>query len=246
LDWLTFVSSLIKSLSWPLIILAVALIFRRSIANAMPQLRKLKAGTTGLELEWDRRLEEAREELRETTIAKLDPPSEPEPQQHIDRPPAPPADQPRSTTPSQKSIDAISIDALQAVINSGEDFLDEMRQIAQISPAAAVLESYSRVESLLRLQIQRERGLEGALSLRELEYYARALQILHPPEVVAFRDLRVLRNVLAHDRDTTDEISEKRALEYVEVAARLYSTITLHARRDLHPPQPPKRSPSRR
>ena len=53
MDWLTFVSKLVESLSWPIVALILGLVFRRKLLELLPTLRKFKAGPLEAEFELD-------------------------------------------------------------------------------------------------------------------------------------------------------------------------------------------------
>ncbi|WP_281212777.1 hypothetical protein [Shewanella insulae] len=55
MDWLTFISKVIDSLAWPIVILFLGVVFRRQFSNLLPYLRKLKAGPVEAEFEMEAR-----------------------------------------------------------------------------------------------------------------------------------------------------------------------------------------------
>ncbi|PMN87337.1 hypothetical protein [Enterovibrio norvegicus] len=63
MDWLTFISEIIKSLSWPVAIVSVAAIFKKELPAALASIKRFKAG--GVEIE---RLEK----VAEAVESKLD------------------------------------------------------------------------------------------------------------------------------------------------------------------------------
>jgi hypothetical protein len=81
----------------------------------------------------------------------------------------------------------------------------EMLEVAKRSPRAAVLESFDRLEALLRERLEAS-GLEtrrlptlGAPGLADL---ARLRGLIPPETETAVNGLTVLRNLAAHDRDS--------------------------------------------
>lgn len=59
-----FVSRIIASLAWPLTVLVTGYFLRKPLTSAISgPLRRLKAGPSGLEMEWDERVERTKEEL---------------------------------------------------------------------------------------------------------------------------------------------------------------------------------------
>jgi len=61
MDPLAFVASLVDSLAWPAAVVLLAFVFRHSLTQLIPYLRRLKY--KDIELEFDRQLGEVREEL---------------------------------------------------------------------------------------------------------------------------------------------------------------------------------------
>ena len=55
MDWLTFISKVIDSLAWPIVILILGVVFRRQLSDLLPYLRKLKAGPVEAEFEMEAR-----------------------------------------------------------------------------------------------------------------------------------------------------------------------------------------------
>jgi hypothetical protein len=64
MDWLTFVSKVIESISWPVAAVALVLLLRDEIAKLAPFLKKFKAGP--LEAEFERDVKELKE-IKEST-----------------------------------------------------------------------------------------------------------------------------------------------------------------------------------
>ena len=130
MSWLEFISSMTGALAWPPIVAIVLSSFRKAITRLLPDLRRLKAGPTGVEMEWERMLEEVREE--------------PETSEAI-RPLGPEAAEARmdeeaaSTAQADREADS-------------RRFLEEIEEQAIVSPSAAVLEAYRRLEAVLRQQ----------------------------------------------------------------------------------------------
>jgi hypothetical protein len=60
MDWLSFIAALVKALAWPATVLGIFLVLRRPLTSLVPLLGRLKF--KDLELDFGRRLAEAREE----------------------------------------------------------------------------------------------------------------------------------------------------------------------------------------
>lgn len=73
MDWLTFISSLVGSLAWPLTVIGVALFFRRTIKETLARpLRRVKAGP--FEAEWEAKVVEAFVDVAESPETGAPPP----------------------------------------------------------------------------------------------------------------------------------------------------------------------------
>jgi len=71
LDWLTFIDELIKTLAWPLTVLAILILLRKPLAGLIPLLQRIKY--KDFELEFGRQVREVRAEANE----ELPPPQKP-------------------------------------------------------------------------------------------------------------------------------------------------------------------------
>jgi uncharacterized protein YutE (UPF0331/DUF86 family) len=63
LDWLTFITELIKSLIWPLTVLVIVILLRKPIAGLIPLLQRIRY--KDIELEFGRQIREVRAEANE-------------------------------------------------------------------------------------------------------------------------------------------------------------------------------------
>jgi uncharacterized protein YutE (UPF0331/DUF86 family) len=71
LDWLTFIVELIKTLAWPLTVLAILILLRKPLIGLIPLLQRIKY--KDFELEFGRQVREVRAEANE----ELPPPQKP-------------------------------------------------------------------------------------------------------------------------------------------------------------------------
>lgn len=200
------------ALAWPLIVAIVLLSFRKAITNLLPDLRRLKAGPSGVEMEWERKLEEVREEL-EASEAKLSP----------------------EDARIRMEEEASATDAIDVEKRSAGSFLEEIDELAKVSPSAAVLESYRRLETVLRRAI-RERHPD--LPQRETSYVTRLIQIARDDGLIlkeedaALQDLRIMRNNLAHGVEMR-AIDYGQAMEYASLVQRLIISIEVKSGRTI-------------
>lgn len=70
MDWLSFISTVIDSVAWPAAVIILVLLLRKPISNLIPLLQKLKY--KDLELEFGRRIEEAKEEAATELPPEID------------------------------------------------------------------------------------------------------------------------------------------------------------------------------
>jgi hypothetical protein len=207
MDWLEFISSMTKALAWPAAILAILLIFRKSIIRVLPEIRRLKAGPSGLELEWiDRKLDEAREQLEASQEA---------------------LEEPASSAASEDSKQRT-----KAAERASRTFMEEITELADISPQAAVVEAYRRLESVLRLAITQHLGPDlgpkseyRQANIPSIVRAANAAGILTDSEVSLIADLRGIRNAVTHSVEGRPDIDRRRALAYGELVRQTIVAI---------------------
>jgi hypothetical protein len=109
------------------------------------------------------------------------------------------------------------------------DFVTEMQQLAEVAPTAVVLESFARLERVLRDAVDKVDG-DGQkptrpVSVRALARRAVELGLMSAPELSAFDDVAVLRNVIAHGGTT--ELDKGRALAYADVVRQLIISLSI-------------------
>jgi len=69
MDWLTFITKIVESLAWPIVVLVLGLMLRRKLLEIIPTLRKLKAGS--VEAEFELAAKQALANAEETKIQGL-------------------------------------------------------------------------------------------------------------------------------------------------------------------------------
>jgi hypothetical protein len=170
---LQFIASLASSLAWPLVVLAIAVLFRVKIAELLSGgITRLKAGP--IEVEWERTLSEARVELDQPGVLSLD----------------------TAEVPGPVS--------------------KELADLARVSPVAAVIEGYARVEralqeSLADVDDDAKLRVGGAGLARLAAQHGR----INDETARAIEGLTVLRNLAAHGRaggTTSDRATDYLAL----------------------------------
>lgn len=105
-----------------------------------------------------------------------------------------------------------------------------LRKVAQVSPRGAILEAWVRVERLAE-ELVLKAGLEVPGRGGTYQIIDRLLQldVLTPPQVIAFQDLRRLRNMAAHatDEQVTPEAVENYIRSAAAIAGYLEDTVEL-------------------
>src|SRR5260370_22563004 len=123
-----FGASVIGSLAWPTAVVLLAVVFRRSVGQLLTgDVKRWKAGPSGLEVEFQESLPAIRQEVQKGQEAL---------------PAAAAAAEPQPAVPGDRAPDITS------------SFREEMLEVAKRSARAAVLESYERLEALLREELE--------------------------------------------------------------------------------------------
>jgi hypothetical protein len=78
MDALQFTSSLVGSLAWPSVVLAIVVALRKPLSDLLPLLQRLKY--KDLELDFGKRVEELRAEVAEELPQQAEPPVSPTPE----------------------------------------------------------------------------------------------------------------------------------------------------------------------
>ena len=95
-----------------------------------------------------------------------------------------------------------------------------LKQIAEISPRAAIVEAWVRVETNAA-EVVRKAGLRvpSAPGPIQLLNSLKQLEVLTPPQVSAFKHLRALRNMAVHGADM--EVSSEAVNQYIVSAVAM-------------------------
>lgn len=110
-------------------------------------------------------------------------------------------------------------DQPKRVETAASDFREEMERLAAVAPRAVVLESFVRLESLLRSSVEVPNDKRGPrfLPMRTLGRVATEQGILTKREASVLDELTYLRNRVAHESD--EQISEEAAIRYAEAVS---------------------------
>ena len=98
---------------------------------------------------------------------------------------------------------------------ASEAFRAEMAAVVPLSPRAAVLESYARLEHQLREALQYVD--ERPLTMSHVTHLAIEQELLDAGDATVFQGLTALRNSIAHDPEAT--ITAEDAHRYIRLAA---------------------------
>jgi hypothetical protein len=202
------VASLISSLAWPTAATAMVLMLRRPIVRMLRDrhIKSLKAGPSGVELSFFD--SQIRDANKELIEANVE------------------QDQTVINTPDQ----------IVAITEARSDFMTEMSQLAHVAPRAAVLESFARLEQVLRTTVrvtgQDKSRYRGFLSVRNLAKLAAQQGLLTQSQLAAFEDVAVVRSILNHE--STGDLDASRALAYADIAWQLITSISSAAQEPLN------------
>jgi len=202
MNWLEFISSLVGSLAWPVLAFLIVIILRQPLAKMLTQrpVKVVEAGPTGVRIEY---VDEKLEEAQSELVE---------------------ARAEKRDADGQKA--ELSGDADQAP----DDFMVEMEQLAAVAPSAVILESFARLEMVLRNGLEEQYLKEVApqrrfASARQLARFAVKRGLITESEAAAFDDVAVVRNLIAHGQ--ARDIDAERALYYVSIVRQLMISIWL-------------------
>jgi len=209
MNWLEFISSLVGSLAWPVLAFLIVIILRQPLAKMLTQrpVKVVEAGPTGVRIEY---VDEKLEEAQSELVE---------------------ARAAKRDADGQKA--ELSGDADQAP----DDFMVEMEQLAAVAPSAVILESFARLEMVLRNGLEEQYLKEVApqrrfASARQLARFAVKRGLITESEAAAFDDVAVVRNLIAHGQ--ARDIDAERALYYVSIVRQLMISIWLSLGQTTH------------
>lgn len=209
MDWLTFASKAIESLAWPLVALALGLVFRQKILDLLPTIRKFKAGP--LEAEFERATKAV---LVTAEQAEAPPEQAAAPPEQAAAPPeqaeAPP-ELPPVVAPANKRL-TFDVDVVTELLDARGD------------PAGTILRAWSSVErELQRLGIQAG-ILEKTVNRNGAMLFEFVVRGGHLPAqtTTLVQDLYGLRNQVTHGRVSP---TTEAAQDYVLAAERVVALI---------------------
>ena len=192
MSWLAFAASLIHSLAWPAAVTAVIIVLRRPISAALRRgVHSVRAGP--VEVVFENELAEVREELRRSPELAARAASQ------------------FSAFPLLKEFRLRPTAALPASLSG------ELARLAEVSPRAAVLAAYERIEERL-VQVLNNAGAEPSQAVggRALARLARTHGLISDETLAAVDGLSVLRDLAAHS--AADDIGVDRARDYLALA----------------------------
>ncbi len=173
MDWLTFISSLIGNLAWPLTVIIAVIILRKPLGKLLPQIKKFQYKDLNLEF--------GELEKRAEAILPLE---------------------------SEKLIEHTIVP------------ITALREIADISPRAAIMEAWRSVEYELKEAAKRMnlQDIKQGNIKRFIDQFRKA-EIISGPIAVLLHDLRALRNDAVHASEI--EISNTSTEQYIITANNL-------------------------
>lgn len=175
---LEFISSIVSSLAWPVTIVALALLFRRSLGRLLSgRVRRWRAGPTGFEVEyWDEVADEARASL----------PEKPPPAEVVPKPVGPPLRQELEALAQDRPPEAI-VEAFrrveQVLRRRVEPLVPEVARAPSATAIAGIAATHGIIDAPLLSTI------EGLAVLRNLAVHTTSARELSPGKAMEFLDL---------------------------------------------------------
>lgn len=220
MDWLRFTASVIDSLAWPAVVVLLLVLVRGQLQALVGRLAKLTIDGSKINAEFHKQLEAAATRAEELSSgAKVEELAAP-------------------TGSDEEEGDASSEGGPQSYEMEFpyQDFVDEMSALAEVSPSAAIGESYARLEAFIRSNLARHDIVETeGRPLRELTRTAEDRKILSDLSVSVLDDLSRLRNVVVHDRGSVD-LSLEEAIKFAGMARAVAFDLAMRlsrSRRDV-------------
>ncbi|MFF4598135.1 hypothetical protein [Amycolatopsis sp. NPDC001319] len=213
---LEFISSLVSSLAWPVVVTTLVIVLRKPIARLLTArpLKSFKAGPGGLELHYlDEKLEAAAAHISEAK----EPRGEAHEQAHAE------AGEHREQVgadgddvrPGEGETDA------ERSTEDAYRITDEMTDLVRVSPPAAVLLSFAQLEQAVRDAAAAHPNLGRQFGVKQ-PVRTVAKEVFSSSEYAAFVDLASVRNKVSHAVDDGSRfIDSDRALQYVTLAKEL-------------------------
>ncbi|WP_188063746.1 DUF4145 domain-containing protein [Sphingobium sp. KCTC 72723] len=178
LDWLQFASSVIGSIAWPGILLAVILIFRKPLTELINSIEEARYGDTSVKV--SRKIDQA-----EKT--------------------------------SENFIDPATIEGMAP---EPEPIGTRFDQLMEISPSAAILDSWIHVEDALR-EVTHKFSTMGTMPSRNgstaMIRFLTSANIIKPEVGKWLDEMRQVRNAAAHAQD----VSPADALRFQELSQKV-------------------------
>ncbi len=209
MDWLTFISAESKTLAWPIVAVIAVLVLRREARRVLVELghRLRSAKAGGVQLEFTEGIEKAEE--REVV----------------------------STLPINKP-DIIADATSYAAPTVDSDISKLANKMVGLPAPFIISQAWLHLEEELRLLFQTLPGVPVAGNVPIQEGLRRSVRanFLTMTDIDQINDLRSLRNVATHDRESS--LSESDALRYTSITNQLIGRLRQHRTDYLSKQQP--------
>lgn len=197
MDWLTFSSNVIGNLAWPTAVVTVGLLFRKQLSGVFDRLKSLL----------DDRVEEASITRQGFSMKR-----------RVETG----LENARKELTGAAHAEEL---ATEVVEETTSPFLQEVEELAMISPAASVAAASTRLEVALRSVLELKNPLARQMSLGRLIGEAVKQDVLSKDEASAARYLVQVRNEAVHE----GVASQSQAMEFAYLALRVAAAARLAA-----------------
>lgn len=195
------IASLVNSSAWPVAVIVLVLILRKPLVSLLNDPKRIKRIKAGPSGFEVELFDEKLNEAKETaTDVRL-----------------------------ETELEAPEASGYWSHRLGSSSFMAEMEGLARISPRAAILEAFTRLEVVLRLtlsEIATDHRGRPAPAYRLIDR-AVELEMISPQEASLVQELRILRNSVAHTQDA--KIDYARAVGFAEVAYQAAIALRLSA-----------------
>ncbi|MFL0445826.1 hypothetical protein ACH0BE_21715 [Bacillus subtilis] len=213
MDWLEFWSSIIKSITWPIIVLIAVVFLRKPVTQLIEKIAEWKIDSLkykDFEATFSQGLQKVESELEESDTSNSEPGDS----------------QTNKESPSKNSNDDLGASIIVGDINSNSNSNSNIKLIAREAPYLAVVMSWILVEDELNSAVARvgydmdtlkKKGVNATVKMR----YLVENNHLDKSYYDAFSDLLRLKNVALHEYKEAKNISYYDSIKYNKLTKKI-------------------------
>lgn len=217
MGFLELLASVIDSLAWPTVVVTLLLVFRTQLRALASRLSELSVDGSRINARFHRAIADA---SNMATLVQAEAAAG-----------APDGSGDGVSTPQTRDEPEDKTISMEFPY---ENFVKEMHKLAEVSPAAAIAESYARLEHFLRSNLGRHDLVEDtSRPVSQLAREAETHHFLSRRSIDLLAELSRLRNVVIHDRGSVDP-SVSDAVQFADIARAVAFDLAMRLSRTKH------------